>query len=122
MIFYQTKINKLPGTNYSEVKGRAYLIFKQIKSKTKRKPYLRSVYFNKQKVFFDYFWNHLGQKKSVKEKTLRLKCLPCAIDLIKNSKIKPSSKENPNNTEEFLHRFYGQTKNKEKFAVQNQRE
>jgi hypothetical protein len=50
MNFYQTKTNKLPGSNYSEVKSRAYLIFKQIKSKTKRKPYIKSAYFNKQKI------------------------------------------------------------------------
>lgn len=117
MIPYQTKSNKLPGTNYSEVKKNADIIFKEIKSKTKRRPYIRSTYFNKQKIFFDYFWAHLAQK-SLKEKTKRLRYFPCAIELIKNSRNTPTSKENVNNKQETLHRFFGQTKNKEKFVVQ----
>ena len=60
---YFTKVNKLPGTNYTEVKKNADIIFKQIKSKTKRRPYIRSAYFNKQKVFFDFFWQHLWVNK-----------------------------------------------------------
>lgn len=106
---YFTKVNKLPGTNYTEVKRNADIIFKQIKSKTKRRPYIRSAYFNKQKVFFDFFWQHLF-KKSLKERVRRLKFFPCAIDLIKNSRILPTSKENVDNRNEILHRFLGQTK------------
>ncbi len=117
MNFYQTKANKLSGSNYIEVLESAEIIFKQIKSKTKRKPYLRSAYFNKQKIFFDYFWIHLRQKRA-KERYERLKYFSCAVDLIKNSRIVPITKQNPNNKNEILHRFYGQTKNKERFAVQ----
>jgi len=46
---YFAKVNKLSGTNYAEVKKNADIIFKQIKSKTKRRPYVRSAYFNKLK-------------------------------------------------------------------------
>ncbi len=117
MIPYLTKVKKLSGTSYAEVKKDAEIIFKQIKSKTKRNPYARSAYFNKQKVFFNFFWQHLLEK-SHKERVRRLKFLPCAVDLIRNSKIAPTSKENIDKIDEMLHRFVGQTKEKEIFFVQ----
>ena len=52
MIPYQTKTRKLPGTSYSEVRKQALAVFNEIKKRTKRKPYIKSAYFNKQKVFF----------------------------------------------------------------------
>ena len=110
-------MKKLPGGNYAEVRREALILFNQIKKKTKRRPYIRSAYFNKQKIFFDYFWQHLF-KKSLKERTKRLKFFFCAVDLIKNSRITPTSKENVNNRSEMLHRFEGQTRNKETFFVQ----
>lgn len=117
MIFYQTKTKKLPGSNYSEVKKSASSAFNQIKRKTKRRPYVRSAYFNKQKIFFDYFWIHLSQK-NLKERTKRIKYFSCAVDLIKNSKVAPISKESVDNKNEMLHRFAGKTKDKEMFFVQ----
>lgn len=48
----------------------------------------------------------------------RMKFFGCGIDLIKNSKVKPTSKENPNKPEEILHRFTGITGNSEQFVVQ----
>ena len=117
MIFYQTKTKKLPGTNYSEVRRHALFILKQIKKRTKRRPYIRSAYFNKQKIFFDYFWIHLLQK-NLKERTKRLKHFSCSLDLIRNSKVAPTSKENIDNKNEMLHRFAGKTKDKEVFFAQ----
>ena len=114
---YQTNVKKLPGTNYSEVRKQAIIVFKKIKGKTKRRPYIKSKYFDKQKIFFDYFWKHLFEK-SLKERTKRLKYFPCAVDLIKNSQISPISKENIDNRNEIVHRFTGQTINKEIFFVQ----
>jgi len=114
---YYTKVKRLSGTDYREIHSKVSAIFKQIKSKTKRRPYIRSAYFKKQKIFFDYFWQHLWQK-SWKERVKRLKFFLCAIDLIKNSRQEPSSKQNPNKKSEILHRFIGITKNKELFIVQ----
>ncbi len=114
---YQSKFRKLPGTNYKEVYPSASAIFKQIKSRTKRKPYIRSAYFNKEKVFLDYFWQHLRQK-NLKDRTRRLKYYQGALDLIKNSKLEPTSKQNPDRSSEILHRFVGLTRNKEVFFVQ----
>lgn len=117
MIPYSTKIKKLPGSNYSEVKKSALILFNQIKKKTKRRPYLRSTYFNKQKVFFDFFWLHLFQKNP-KERMRRLKYFEAALEIIKNSRQHPVSEENPHKPGEILHRFAGLTKNKELFYVQ----
>jgi hypothetical protein len=117
MIPYPTKIKKLPGTSYGEVRKQAVFLFNQIKKRTKRRPYIRSAYFNKQKVFFDYFWQHLFQK-SPKERYKRLKYFGSAIEAIKNSRNQPSSKQNPNKPSEILHRFAGLTKDKELFYVQ----
>lgn len=86
-------------------------------NKTKRTPYVRSVYFKKEKIFLTIFWSHL-HKKSEKDKTRRLKYFECAIDLIKNSKIEPTIKENPNSKTELLYRFLGRTSGGELFAVQ----
>lgn len=117
MIPYRTKAKKLPGSNYAEVKKEALILFNQIKKKTKRRPYIRSAYFNKQKIFFDYFWTHLFQKRP-EERLERLRFFLCAVDLIKNSRNVPTSKDNVNNRSEILHRFEGQTRNKETFIVQ----
>ena len=111
MIPYQTKTKKLPETNYAEVKKHAAFILNQIKKRTKRRLYIRSAYFNKQKIFFDYFWVHLAQK-NLRERIRRLRYLSCALDLIRNSRIDPLSIENVDNRNEMLHRFAGKTKDK----------
>lgn len=117
MIPYQTKVNKISGNNYAQVRKNANLIFKQIKSKTKRRPYIKSAYFDKQKVFFDFFWEHILQKPH-NERIRRLRYFACAIDLMKNSRNEPNSLENPMKKSEILHRFVGLTKNREIFYVQ----
>lgn len=86
-------------------------IYRTLESKSKRKPYIRSVYFKKDKIFFDYFWKHLSQKNR-RIRTARLKYFHAALDLIKNTHHHPISKENPNRREEILHRFYGLTREK----------
>lgn len=117
MVPYQTKSKRVSGTNYKEVRKNAEIIFKQIKSRTKRKPYIRSAYFNKQKVFFDYFWQHI-QQKSPKERFKRLKYFEVALEVIRKSKNHPTSEENPHKKGEILHRFAGSTEEKEMFYVQ----
>lgn len=117
MKVYQTKAKKLPGTEYSEVYPVVFSLFKKIKRKSKRKPYLRSSYFQKDKVFLDYFWEHLHQKVW-KDRVRRLKFYPAALELIEKSKAEPMSKENPNKKSEILHRFAGVTAEDELFFVQ----
>ncbi|KPJ56004.1 hypothetical protein AMJ49_05930 [Parcubacteria bacterium DG_74_2] len=117
MIAYQTKIKKISGTSYSEVRKEALVLFKQIKQKTKRRPYVRSAYFNKQKVFFHYFWQHLNQKKP-KERFKRLKYFAAALEVIRYSRNRPIFKQNPNRKTEILYRFAGLTKEKDFFLIQ----
>jgi hypothetical protein len=117
MQFYKTKAGKLPGTNYKEVHKHARDIFNQVKKRTKRKPYIRSAYFNKDKVFFENFWVHLAQKIPP-ERYRRLKYFAAALEVLRNSKHSPESIENRHNSNEILHRFGGITDNNEKFYVQ----
>lgn len=115
--YYKSKFSLLPGTSYDEVIKHAQDEFQIIKRHTKRQPYIRSVYFRKDKIFFNVFWKHLFEK-SFKVRVHRLKLFNAAVDLIKNSRFNPITKENPDNREELLHRFYGITKSKESFVVQ----
>ena len=55
MIPYGTKAKKLPGTNLGEIYRSAMAVYHKIEKQTKRRPYLRSAYFKKEKVFFDFF-------------------------------------------------------------------
>jgi hypothetical protein len=115
---YRTKAVKLTGTNFHEVNQKASGLYKQIQKKTKRRPYVRSAYFKKSKIFLKLFWNHLFEKKNWRDRARRLKYFPCAIELIRHSKYEPISKENPNKSTEILHRFAGITKDNDIFYVQ----
>lgn len=118
MNIYQTKSAKLAGTNYKEVYGKAFGVFQRIRQKTKRRPYIRSAYFKKEKIFLGLFWQHLEDHFNQNDKARRLKLYECGIELIQRSRYEPTSKENPNKPSEILHRFMGITKNKEMFKVQ----
>jgi len=117
MIIYKTKTKKISGTSYREVIKKARLIYRGITKRSKRSTYLRSTYFKKEKIFIDLFWEHLSQKPQ-RDRIRRLKLFGCAIDLIENSRNKPSSKANPNNKNELLHRFGGLVSSGELFYVQ----
>lgn len=98
---YQTKAKKLPGTNYAEVYKKAFNLYLKIKQQSKRRTYIRSVYFNKEKIFLSLFWQHLGDKHH-KDRIRRIKYFPCAIEVICKSPFKPVSKENKNNKQKYL--------------------
>lgn len=115
---YQTKAGKLTGTEFKEVHKKAFSLYQQIVRKTKRRPYVRAAYFKKDKVFLALFWQHLWDKYKWQDRMRRLKFFEAAIELIKNSRFDPKSKENPNKNGEILHRFAGITKEKELFFVQ----
>jgi hypothetical protein len=118
MKFYQTKIKAFSGSSYHEVNEQAVDFYKRIKKKTKRRPYIRSAYFKRDKVFLETYWHHLYEKRNFKDKIRRMKYFPCAVELIEKSRVEPTSKENPNKRSEILHRFAGATKDKEIFFVQ----
>ncbi|MDR3642092.1 MAG: hypothetical protein P4L74_00500 [Candidatus Doudnabacteria bacterium] len=117
MKIFQSKINKLAGTDYREVYSRARTIFLGIKKRSKRKPYVRSAYFGNNKIFLDYFWEHLHQKNQA-DRLRRLKFYACALELIQKSKLSPTIKEHTNKPKHSMHRFYGKAPNNEMFVVQ----
>jgi hypothetical protein len=88
---YQAKSKKISGTSYSEVFHGAFAIYDEIKKKTKRRPYVRSAYFKREKIFLDYFREHLFQKRP-NERMKRLKFFKAAIELVKYSKSSLSAK------------------------------
>ncbi len=69
---YKSKASLLAGTSYDEVQVVARREHKKIIALTKRQPYIRSTYFNKNKIFLAVFWDHT-MKKSRKVRTQRLK-------------------------------------------------
>lgn len=114
---YKTKAKRLSGTRHADVLKKAKVIYKRIRRNTKRKSYIRSVYFYKEKIFVDLFWRHLYEK-NLRDKTRRLRFFKSAIELILHSHLDPDSKKNPNKSSEILHRFEGITADKYRFAVQ----
>ncbi len=116
MHVYQAKSAKLTGTDFVEVRKKAFFIFKQIKSKSKRHPYIRSAYFNKDKIFLNLFWAHLFEKP-LGERLRRLKYFAAAIELMEQSRIKPEQNKDPNSNELF-YRFSGFSKEGDLFYVQ----
>ena len=118
MQYYQAKIGKITGSNFKEMHKKAESIFHKIKNKSKRKPYIRSAYFNKDKVFLDYFWEHLFAKQNLRDKQRRIALYAAAIELIEKDTISPESTKNPNKKSETLYRFYGRTKENSTFIVQ----
>ena len=117
MDIYKTKIKRIPGTDYSEVYPRALALYKLIASKTRRRPYVRSAYFGREKVFLDYFWIHL-REKNMRDRLRRLRYYACAIDLIQYSRIKPVTTRNTDLHSEIYYRFSGINRNQELFFVQ----
>ncbi len=118
MQVYKTRARKFPGSDFHEVHQKAFGLYTEIKRKLKRRTYVRSAYFNKDKIFLALFWQHLFDKEKWQDRFRRLKYFGCAIELIQKSRFAPKSKENPNKPSEMLHRFYGSTADDEMFYVQ----
>ncbi|PIZ71801.1 hypothetical protein COY07_04245 [Candidatus Peregrinibacteria bacterium CG_4_10_14_0_2_um_filter_43_11] len=115
---FKVKSKKLAGTNYSEVYRKAFGQYSTIQKRNpRRRAHIRSAYFKKDKIFLSLFWQHLGDKHH-KDRIRRLKCFPCALELIRNSKFDPTSIENVDKKSEILHRFMGITSENEVFFVQ----
>lgn len=118
MEHYQVRSEKLSGTNYKEIYKKAIGAYREIVRKTKRHAYIRSAYFEKEKIFLGLFWQHLEDRLNHNDKVRRLKYFSCGLELIRASKREPKSMKNPHKSSEMLYRFTGITKNKEVFHVQ----
>lgn len=114
MQIYRCKATVLPGSGYKEIWKGAREIYKTVSRRTKRKPYVRSAFFNGRKVFFDNFWVHLAQKRQPVRRR-RLKFFRAALEVVEKSHC---SKPNPNKKSETLHRFSARTKDGVVFFLQ----
>jgi hypothetical protein len=115
---YDSSLRRLPGSAADELIKLARKEFHVIQKRTpRRQAHIRSRYFTKDKVFINQFWDHLEQKNR-QDKVRRLRLYVCAIDLIRNTTIAPVTMQNPNNSDEALHRFAGKTADGEIFYVQ----
>ena len=90
MASYQSKTKIIAGSNYGEVMRNTFSVYDKIKKQTKRRPYVRSAYFKKEKIFLDYFREHLFQK-SPKERIKRMRFFSATVEMIKYSRIEPVS-------------------------------
>lgn len=117
MRVFRSKDGLIPGSSYDEVLKVARKEHTKIANLTKRQPYVRSSYFNKDKIFMSLFWNHIMQK-NFKERTKRLQLYKAAIDLLRNTRNDPETIFSKSDLSTFLHRFYGITKEGVEFCVQ----
>ncbi|MGH7237654.1 MAG: hypothetical protein ACREGF_03915, partial [Candidatus Saccharimonadales bacterium] len=117
MSAFKSKYGKLAGTTYDEAVRSARREYRTIQHLTKRQPYVRSKYFDGDKVFINIFFNHLVQKRKG-EQLQRAKLFLCAIDLLRNTTNSPQTIFKRANLNEILHRFEGFTKDGELFYVQ----
>jgi len=113
---YQSSVSELSGTAYEEVAHTARAMYNDIRKKSRRQPYIRSKYFNNEKVFLALFWEHLAQKHRA-DRLHRLKLYPPAVDLIQNNRFSPDVTVEVSATIRF-YRFYGLTKEGKLFIVQ----
>lgn len=115
---YPAQSPLLRGTDFHEIRRQAFALYAEIKRQSKRRPYIRSAFFNKEKIFLEIYWQHLYDQRNWHDRLRRLRFYPCAIELIQKSRFEPTAKANPNKRSEILHRFMGITKNQEVFYVQ----
>lgn len=114
---YKTKTKRLSGSGFHEIRVQAFDVYESIRKKSKRRPYIRSTYFKKDKIFIGLFWSHLFKKQNWRDRMRRMKYFPAAIELIQKTTYDPKSKENPNKRSEILHRFAGITQDDHLFYV-----
>ncbi|MDR2106319.1 MAG: hypothetical protein LBP24_02805 [Coriobacteriales bacterium] len=115
--YYQARSKKIPGRNYGAVVKAARRDYNKIVSRTRRNPYIRSSYFNKEKIFLSLFWQHVMEKHRGERKR-RLQLFNCAVELLENTHVAPFTRPNPNGRNELVHRFTGITGDGDMFYVQ----
>ncbi|MDR2524136.1 MAG: hypothetical protein LBC95_01150 [Candidatus Nomurabacteria bacterium] len=114
---FVVKSAKITGSTYLDIERKARNSYQNIARRTKRTPYVRSTYWRKDKVFLSLFWTHLNQKYR-SERKRRLKYFDCGVELLRHSTIEPETRDNPNGSNELVHRFTGQTMGGQVFWVQ----
>ena len=115
--FYRTKANRCCKTSFTEAMDFGLAKLPKSAKKTRRRAFVRSMYFSKQKIFLDLFWRHLYQK-NISNRRRRIRLLEAGLELIRKSKLEPSKIQNPNNSKEYFYKFLGKTKDGYPFCVQ----
>ncbi|MDR3125811.1 MAG: hypothetical protein LBU20_01955 [Candidatus Nomurabacteria bacterium] len=116
MNYFKIKTRPIKGTNPAEITKKAMYEFHIVEKRSRRLPSVRCKALGGSRIFLGEYINHQGQKTPL-DRRRRLRFLPCAIDLLENTNLKPTTKVNPN-TRETLYRLYGVAGNGEKFVVQ----
>lgn len=115
---YKSRLGLVPGTSYSEVINFVRREYHTIQKRTPlRQAYVRSVYFRKDKIFVNQYFEHLKQKNAA-DRLRRLRFFSAAIDTIRNCPEAPIAMQNPNKADETLYRYSAETKDGKRFAVQ----
>lgn len=115
--YYQIKDCILTGSSsYISIYRKAWQIYLTERKKSKRRAYIRSAYFKKDKIFLDIFWSHLKEKRMT-DRVRRIRLYRCALKLLKKSKNHPITVQD-NDMESILHRFYGIANDGQRFVVQ----
>lgn len=117
MHVYQSKFSRISGSSSKDVVPVARKHYRDICRQSKRQPYVRSRYFNGNKVFLNTFWPHLLQKRR-SDQVRRLKFFNCAVDLIRNSPFEPLIILEKQSTTVILYRFSGVSRGGQSFYVQ----
>ncbi len=113
---FHCQSSPLTGHKYADIMPQARRMFRIIQKHTKRRPYVRSAYFKKDKIFFDYFWIHLNQKHA-HDRARRLRFFPCAIELLRNSRQAPKTFFEAYDKDSIRHQFIGVTNDGTTFSV-----
>ena len=113
--YFKCKQEVIKGENYAEIVRKARRIYHTHSRQTRRDPFVRSPYFNKEKVFLNTFWNHINTKRQ-KDRKRRLVFYSCAIELIEGSRIQPEAPFKSKT--EQLFRFQGLSADSQQFIVQ----
>ena len=114
---YRTKAIPIKGTDEKERMQKARSFYRSVVRTARRRPYVRSAYFRKEKIFLGLFWAHL-ERKNTRDRMRRVRLLPCAIEVLTHSRIRPERRKNPNKPAERLYRFQGIAPDGTTFVVQ----
>lgn len=113
---YQCKAKPISGRRFVDVIPQARKLLRTVQKKTKRRAYIRSAYFHKDKIFFDFFWQHMLAKSAV-DRARRLKYLPCALELLRSSRCDPLSFIDEYQPGIIKHEFKGRSPDGMNFSV-----
>lgn len=113
---YRCKAAPLRGHRFVDIMPQVRKEFRTLQKRTKRRPHVRSDYFKKNKIFFDYFWQHM-QRKSVVDRARRLKYFPCALEVLRKSRHNPTTFVDINQPDIIKHEFVAIAPDGVRFSV-----